>query len=199
MGAEQAAASFVFRKGLCYYKRYKVQPGNKATDFLKEATQAWLPTIPEAKNPAKKLAMEIAGKAPAIYSGPLLSPAAYKWKINFNENSKNLAWSNEFSEFNHNEITGWSGHPIDKPYEVINLLSSYEHPRIRKRFELTSRLLSGRWPLAHNIEAQGSNILEHLLWTVMFGDFVSIYLALLNNVNPTPVDLQEKFKLELDK
>jgi hypothetical protein len=29
------------------------------------------------------------------------------------------------------------------------------------------------------------------------GDFTSIYLALLNGVNPTPVDLVEKFKVEL--
>ena len=30
------------------------------------------------------------------------------------------------------------------------------------------------------------------------GDFVSAYLALLNGVNPTPVDLVEKFKKELE-
>jgi len=31
----------------------------------------------------------------------------------------------------------------------------------------------------------------------MMGDFVSIYLGLLNGQNPTPVDLVEKMKKEL--
>jgi len=37
-----------------------------------------------------------------------------------------------------------------------------------------------------------------LLWTVALGDFVSLYLALLNGLNPTPVELIEKFKKSLD-
>ncbi len=47
------------------------------------------------------------------------------------------------------------------------------------------------------VEVQGSTILEQLLWAVAFGDFVSIYVALLNGIDPSPVDLIEKFKKEL--
>jgi hypothetical protein len=36
------------------------------------------------------------------------------------------------------------------------------------------------------------------LWGIAMGDFVSVYLALLNGVNPTPVDLVEKLKAELN-
>ncbi|MBI4034682.1 hypothetical protein HY380_02160 [Candidatus Saccharibacteria bacterium] len=170
-----------------------------ATEFLKQAVQAWLPTVPSDQNPAKKLAMELAGKSIAVYAGPLLAPVAYKWKINFNENAKNVAWWNELPEFDHNELTGWTGQPVEKPYAIINLLSAFEHPRIRRRIEVAEKLLSGRRPSAHNIEALGTSLLEHLLWCVAYGDFVSIYLALLNNQNPAPVDLVEKFKTELNK
>jgi glucose/mannose-6-phosphate isomerase len=72
-----------------------------------------------------------------------------------------------------------------------------EHPRIQKRFELSDKLLSGKRPAAHVVQAQGNTLLEQLLWTISFGDFVTIYVALCNGVNPAPVDLVEKFKKEL--
>ena len=169
----------------------------QAADFLKSIVADWLPTAPTKDNPAKQLAMELAGKSVVVYGGPLMAPAAYKWKISFNENAKNVAWWNEFPEFNHNEFIGWSSHPIQKPYAVVDLISSFEHERVQKRFEVTEKLLSGKKPAAHMVQAQGATLLEQLLWTVAFSDFTSIYLALLNNVNPTPVELVEKFKKEL--
>ncbi len=172
---------------------------NKAANFLKEKVIAWTVTVPTKDNPAKKLAEELAGKSVVIYAGPLLAPAAYKWKINFNENAKNIAWWGQYPEFNHNEMIGWSSHPIQKPYGIVDLRSNLEHPRVQKRFEVTEKLLSGRRPAPNVVQVEGETILEQLLWAVAFGDFVSIYLALLNGVNPAPVDLVEKFKLELDK
>jgi glucose/mannose-6-phosphate isomerase len=170
-----------------------------ASAFLKNHLESWGPTVPTANNPAKKLALDILGLSPVVYAGPLMAPAAYKWKISFNENAKNVAWWNEFSEFNHNEFMGWASHPIDKPYAIIDLRSSFEHERIQKRFDLTAKLLSGRRPAPHSIEAIGDTLLEQLLYTMAMGDFVSLYLALLNGINPTPVELIEKFKVELSK
>jgi glucose/mannose-6-phosphate isomerase len=171
---------------------------SEAVTFLKEAVKAWTATVPTKDNSAKKLALEVVGKSAVVYGGPLLAPVAYKWKINFNENSKNVAWWNEYPEFNHNEFIGWSSHPVQKPYAVIDLRSDLEHPRVQKRFELSDKLLSGKRPAAHVVQAQGNNLLEQLLWTVAFGDFVTIYVALCNGVNPAPVDLVEKFKKELN-
>jgi len=169
----------------------------QANAFLKESVKEWVATVPQDSNPAKKLAMELAGKSGVVYGGPLMAPVAYKWKISFNENAKNVAWWGEYPEFNHNEFIGWSSHPIDKPYAVVDLRSSFEHPRVQQRFELSDKLLSGRRPAAHVVQAKGDTLLEQLLWSVNFGDFVTIYLALLNGVNPAPVDLVEKFKQEL--
>jgi glucose/mannose-6-phosphate isomerase len=170
-----------------------------AQTFLADAVKAWLPTVPEADNPAKKLAVELAGKSPVVYAGPLLGPIAYKWKISFNENAKNLAWWNEYPEFNHNEFIGWSSHPVQKPYAVIDLRSNLEHERVQKRFEVSERLLSGMRPAPHVVNAEGDSLLKQLVWTTAFGDFVTIYLALLNGVNPAPVELVEKFKKALDE
>jgi glucose/mannose-6-phosphate isomerase len=170
----------------------------QSAGFLEQAVKIWLPDVPTAQNPAKALAMELAGKSGVVYGGPVMAPAAYKWKISFNENAKNVAWWGQYPEFNHNEFIGWSSHPIDKPYAVVDLRSSFEHERVQKRFELSDKLLSGRRPAAHVVQAQGETLLEHLLWTINFGDFVTIYLALLNNVDPGPVELVERFKKELN-
>jgi len=170
---------------------------NQASGWLSSQLANWLPDVPTDKNPAKQIALELLGKSVVMYSGPKLFPAANKWKICFNENAKNIAWSNYFPELNHNEFLGWTSHPVDKPYAVVELRSSLEHPRTQKRFEVTERLLSGKRPSPEVVEVQGETLLQQLLWAANMGDFVSLYLALLNGLNPTPVDLIEKFKREL--
>lgn len=164
---------------------------------LKSATAKWRPDVATKDNYAKQIAYDIVGKSAVIYGGPLTYPAAYKWKISFNENAKNVAWCGAYPEFNHNEFIGWTSHPIDKPYAVIDLRSDFEHPQILKRFEVSAKLLSGRRPAPITINAVGDSLLDQLLWLVALGDFVTLYVALLNGLNPTPVDLIEKFKKEL--
>jgi glucose/mannose-6-phosphate isomerase len=172
---------------------------HESAEFLKTEINDWLPDVPTDKNPAKQLALEIAGSSAVIYAGPKMFPAAYKWKISFNENAKNVAWCNEIPEFSHNEFLGWTSHPVDKPYSVIDLRSSFEHERVQKRFLVTERLLSGKRPHPLVVNAKGDTELEHMLYLVAFGDFVSLYTALLNGLNPTPVDLIEKMKKALDE
>ncbi|HEV2403462.1 MAG TPA: SIS domain-containing protein [Candidatus Saccharimonadales bacterium] len=170
---------------------------HKTAKFLQASTSAWRPDVPTVRNRAKQIAQEIIGKSAVIYSGPKLYPAAYKWKIDINENAKHIAWANQYPEFNHNEFIGWSKQPVDKPYTVIELRSSFEHERVQKRFIVSERLLSGLRPAPIVVQAEGNTILEQLVWTIALGDFVSIYTALLNNINPSPVDLVEKFKKAL--
>lgn len=166
--------------------------------WLEEEVAALVPTVPTDKNQAKQLAQELMGKSPVIYAGPLLAPAAYKWKIDINECAKNVAWCGTLPEFNHNEFIGWTGQPVDKPYATIDLRSSLEHPRVQKRFEISQRLLSGQRPATHAVTVRGDDRPQQLLWAIIFGDFVSLYLAILNGVNPTPVELIEKLKQEMN-
>jgi glucose/mannose-6-phosphate isomerase len=169
----------------------------EAGHYLESVVGQWRADVPTAKNPAKQLAQELIGKSVVIYGGTKFFPTAYKWKISFNENAKQIAWCDEIPEFNHNEFIGWSKQPVDKPYAVIDLRSNFEHERIQKRFEVTERLLSGMRPASHVVQAEGETLLSQLLWTITFGDFVTLYVALLNGLNPAPVELIEKFKKEL--
>jgi glucose/mannose-6-phosphate isomerase len=167
--------------------------------WLESQKDTWRPDVAQKDNPAKQIATELAGKTVIAYSGPLLFPAANKLKICCNENAKNLAWANQYPELNHNEFIGWSSHPVDKPFGVVEIRSNLEHERTQKRFVVTEKLLSGKRPAPIVIEPKGESHVQQLLWASMLCDFVTIYLALLNNVNPTPVDLVEKFKAELNK
>lgn len=181
-------------------KQGSAQELTDTAEFLKQSVTEWLATVPADKNAAKSLAQEVMGRSPVIYGGSLLAPAAHKWKISFNENAKNVAWEYAFPEFNHNEFTGWTSHPIDKPYAVIYLLSSFDNDRIKKRFDLSDKLLSGRWPMPQQVQAEGDTPLKQLLWTVALGDFVSLYVAFLNGTSPIDVgdkDIIERFKKEL--
>lgn len=168
-----------------------------AADWLATKLGNWLPDVATAQNEAKQIAQDCIGLSPVVYAGPLLAPVAYKWKINFNENAKNVAWTNQFPEFNHNEFMGWSSHPVDKPYRVVYLRSSFDNGQVAKRFDVSEKLLSGKWPHPVEVTAVGDTRLRQALWTTLLGDFVSLYTAILNNVDPTPVELIEKLKAEL--
>lgn len=171
----------------------------KTVDLLKKEIPNWIPTCETNKNQAKTIALDLIGKSAVIYAGPKLFPAAYKWKISINENAKNVAWCNQFPEFSHNEFIGWTSHPIEKPYAVVDLRSNLEHAQVQKRFEVTGRMLSNRRPAPIVVVAKGEDILQQMIWTVVLGDFVSLYTAILNGLNPTPVDIIEKMKKELAK
>lgn len=167
------------------------------TDWLGDESAAWQQSVPTKSNYAKQLALEAVGKTPVFYGGSLTGPLAYKWKISWNENAKNVAFWNEYPEFNHNEFMGWTSHPVQKPFVVFDLLSNLEHSQIKKRFTVSDKLLSGKRPKAIPIELKGDSVLAQLLWGNLLADFASIYVAILNGVNPTPVPLIEKLKREL--
>jgi glucose/mannose-6-phosphate isomerase len=52
-------------------------------------------------------------------------------------------------------------------------------------------------PKANTIHLAGDTLMKQVLWGCILADFVSIYVAILNNVDPTQVDLIEKFKQKL--
>lgn len=169
----------------------------QARQWLGEESVRWHPDVPVQDNFAKQLALIAVGKTPVIYGGPMTATFAYKWKISWNENAKNVAFCGQYPEFNHNEFIGWSSHPIEKPFVVFDLRSHFERPRIVERMELSDRLLSGMRPKTNPIEIPGDTYWKHAVWACTLADATSCYVGLLNGVNPAPVELVEKFKKEL--
>lgn len=167
--------------------------------WLEKESALWTKDVPTKQNYAKQLALIAVGKTPVFYGGSLMAPLAYKWKISWNENAKNVAFYNYLPEFSHNEFIGWTSHPVEKPFAVFDLLSDLEHPRILKRFSLSDQMLSGKRPKSNVVPLAGKTPLQQMLWGCILADFASIYVAILNNVDPTQVNLIEKFKKALEK
>lgn len=178
-------------------KKTKLDEITQTADWLKSESDKWVAEVPTRNNYAKQLAHWTLGKSSVFFSGTFAFPVAYKFKTCANETAKNLSFLCEFPEFNHNEILGWTSHPIEKPFACFDVISGYEHPQILKRFEISGRLLSGQRPKPTTIKLEGDSQIAQLLWGSILADFVSIYLASLNGVNPMSVDLITKLKSEL--
>ena len=166
-------------------------------DWLGQETLGWVSGVTTDKNYAKQLALLSVGKTSVFYAGNVMAPVAYKWKTSWNENAKNVSFWGEYPEIDHNEFIGWTSHPVEKPFAIFDLKSKFENPRVLKRFELSDRLLSGRRPKAMDVEFKGNSVIAQMLWGCILADFVSIYVAILNGTDPTPVPLIEKLKNEL--
>jgi glucose/mannose-6-phosphate isomerase len=146
---------------------------------------------------AAQIAAELEGAIPLIYGGGLTAPVAYRWKCELNENSKLPAFSNRFPELDHNEIAGWEGAGEAGRFAAVLLGDRDQHPRERRRFELTGNLIADRADAVVRVETEGESPTERLLWAVMLGDLVSLQLAARRGVDPTPIEPIEHLKGEL--
>jgi glucose/mannose-6-phosphate isomerase len=146
---------------------------------------------------AAQLASRLEGTVPVIYGGGLTAPVSYRWKTQLNENAKLPAFSKEFPEIDHNEIAGWEGAGDVAPLSCVLLTDRDQHPRERRRFELTAELIAPHAAHVTTIETEGDSRTERLLWAVMLGDLVSLELASRRGVDPMAVELIERLKDEL--
>jgi glucose/mannose-6-phosphate isomerase len=149
-------------------------------------------------NGAKQLAMDLKGRISVVYGAELLAEVAHRWKTQINENSKAWAFWEVFPELNHNAVVGYE-HPSDvhDRLMVVLLQSKFISPRVKLRYEVTTRLLKRSGIPFRLISGQGKNTLADVLELVLLGDYVSYYLGLLNGSDPGPVQAIDYLKAEL--
>ena len=153
----------------------------------------WGPDGAEDSLP-KQLARGLVGTIPQIAGAGLTAPIAYRWKTQLNENAKIPAHSADLPELDHNEVAGWAGAEELGRFSAIFLDDSDLHPRIRQRIELTRGLIGANAAASFRVESRGETRLERLVSLVLLGDLVSLYLAVLRGIDPTPVDAIERLK-----
>jgi glucose/mannose-6-phosphate isomerase len=146
---------------------------------------------------AREIAAEIGDATPVVYGCDLTTPVAYRWKTQINENAKLPAFSAALPEADHNEIEGWSG--SEGRFGAVFLEDRDQHPRERKRFELTAKAIEPHASSVINLETEGETRTERVLQAVMLGDLVSIELANARGVDATAVDVLEGFKKEMGR
>lgn len=143
------------------------------------------------------LANRVQNKIILIYSSPKFKSIALAWKIKFNENSKVPAFWNFFPELNHNEIMGFDNYKSD--FFVIMLKDLEDHPKNLKRYAIMEQVLSERNIAYEVIDMAGDQIFTKIFRSLLIGEWASYFLALLNKIDPTPVNSIENFKLMIDK
>ena len=148
---------------------------------------------------AAEVAASLDGTLPLIVGADLTVPAARRWKTQVNENAKLPAFFSELPEADHNELCGWAGAPPGARLSAVMLEDADQHPRERRRFELTTKAIEAEGAPVVRLETVGESRTERLLWTVILGDLVSLALAEARDVDPTPVEAIERLKVALGR
>jgi glucose/mannose-6-phosphate isomerase len=177
----------IFQKlGLFKDKSAELREGLKILDKL---ARDLIETTPLASNPAKQLATKLYRHAVIVYGAELLSEVARRWKTQLNENSKTLAFFELLPELNHNAVVGYGFPPeVKERVFVVLLRSNLFNPRNQLRYEATAQLLAKAKIKHQMVEGTGASPLAQVMSLILFGDYTSFYLALLNRIDPTPLD-----------
>ena len=168
-----------------------------AASHMQELVAEWGPDGDEETALSKKIARGLVGTVPLIAGAGLTAPIAYRWKTQINENAKAPAIHGELPELDHNEIVGWEGIGDLGPFSAVFLDDEDLHPRIRSRIELTEWLLGPNASATFRVETRGGNAVERVFSLVLLGDLVSLYIAVLRGIDPTPVTVIERLKEQL--
>lgn len=183
------------------YQHSLEKPIQETIQLSKETTASFHKDICTENNPAKKIARSLFETMPHIYGWDIYSSLAKRWVTQFNENSKILARYAQIPESNHNDIVGWSGNQkISKHCSCVLFRDKQrETPSLSTRFEFMKKLFSTSAAKTIEVDVQGKQDLTKMIYLLQLGDYVSFYLAILRNIDPTPVMIIDQLKTELEK
>lgn len=152
-------------------------------------------------NEALILATVIKGKLPVIYSSAdVFDVVNLRWRGQISENAKILAYGNVYPEMNHNELVGWKlNEDILKKIILIILHDVDDNPRVKLRMKITEKIYKKYADNVIKLYSECDSRLARIFDLIYLGDWVSFYLAILNEVDPTPVDAINYLKNELEK
>ena len=157
-------------------------------------------------NPAKTLALELAGTLPMIWgSSPLTGVAATRFAGQLNENAKYPAVTGVLPEANHNQVVVFDGPfapwpaggqvVLDEeqdprppvPLRLVILRDRQEHPQVARRREVSVELAAQRGIEVSELTADGDTPLQRLASLIQLIDYATTYLGIAIGVDPGPV------------
>jgi glucose/mannose-6-phosphate isomerase len=171
----------------------------RAARFLESIGENLDAAAVESRNPAKQLARLSHGVLPVFLTGNgATQPIGTRWKGQWNENAKQLALSSVLPEMNHNEIMAFTALPeLRRNVRLFFLRDREDAPEVQRRMRVTADLLSAEVASVEWLETQGDTRLQRLLAASWLGDWASVFLAFLNEVDPTTVGAIEQLKRRL--
>jgi glucose/mannose-6-phosphate isomerase len=147
-------------------------------------------------NPAYDIADKISNKIPVIYSASeRLDIVNLRWRGQFHENSKSLAFGNFLPEMNHNEINGWEM-PDDllNRFIIVLLKDNEDNERIKLRMDAISQIFNEKGIDIITLKGAGNSLLTRIFDLIYLGDWISFYLAEQYNQDPMSIPLIMKLK-----
>jgi len=141
------------------------------------------------ENPALDYAEQLTGFIPLIYTSSVFESIGYRLKCQFNENSKLHAFNNVLPELNHNEIISWETF-LDKQInlKLITVTDKNYHPKINKRFEITSELAKAAGVEIISLQSNSENLKVRIMDLIYLGDWITYYLAVLRGFDPSEIN-----------
>ena len=154
--------------------------------------------VPVVQNPAKRMAGQWLGRWVSVLGSGLLAPVARRWKGQISELAKAWAQFEALPEADHNSLAG-TQNPEDLLTHMLAIFlnAPSDHPRNRLRSELTRRGFMVEGINTDTFQATGDTPLAHLWTALHFGDYAAYYLAMLYEMDPTPVTVMENLKQDL--
>ncbi|MBK7764164.1 MAG: bifunctional phosphoglucose/phosphomannose isomerase [Bacteroidetes bacterium] len=149
------------------------------------------------KRQAKTLADKLADKQIAIYTIAGREGLAIRFRQQLNENSKVLSWHNVIPEMTHNEIVGWR--KSNDNVAVVFCYHTDDFPKNIKRLQVLKKVVKQYNANAHEIIIKGSNYWEKAFYFIHFTDWVSVYLADINQQDSMEVKVIDHLKKEMAK
>ncbi len=155
---------------------------------------------PKPANPAYRIAGELHGKVPVIYSATeRLDTVNLRWRGQIQENAKHLAFGSILPEMNHNEINGWQNPAaLLKHFVPVWLRDREDHRRNQRRLDITESIISEAVGRSITVESRGRSPLARMFSLIHLGDWVSYWLSALNQADPSPVPVIENLKRQLE-
>ncbi|MGQ9706728.1 MAG: SIS domain-containing protein [bacterium] len=152
-------------------------------------------------NIAKKTALEICGKLLVIYgAGEAMEVVAERWAGQVQENAKTLTFSRGFPELCHNQTIGWEDTAnIAKHCAIISLEGEWEKGPMVDQREAFLEIVGEKVKNIIRLKLPGGGGLASIIRAIYLGDYVSIYLAGLNNVDACAIGGINKIKYRISQ
>jgi glucose/mannose-6-phosphate isomerase len=200
-GQPRAAIGFSFGLLLALFARMRLIPDPaaemaEAIEAMRKAQQKNRAEVAAALNPAKRYAGQLMGRWVTVFGAGLLAPVARRMKTQINEVAKAAASFESLPEADHNTLAG-TRHPEEvlMPHTMnLFLRSPSDHPRNRRRLDLTKQAFMLEGLNTDFVDARGRSALAHMWTLIHFGDYMAYYLAMAYGVDPTPVAALVSFK-----
>jgi glucose/mannose-6-phosphate isomerase len=204
-GPPRAAVGYSFGLLLAALARLKVVPDPSpelaaAVEDMRRQRGTLQAEVPVTQNPAKRMAGQLIDRWPTVMGAEFLAPVARRWRTQIAEIAKAVAQFEVLPEADHNMIAG-----VEAPESlfgktmIVFLTANALQPRNKERTRLTREHMMVEGFNTDQIEGIGQGRLAQQWTALQFGDYVAYFLAMAYQIDPTPVEAIESFKIRLSE